>query len=594
MNTKLINTNTAMKSEMAIWLRTSLCAFLSAVSLMGQSKLAQDLTAVPGGKSDVDVIIQFSPGKGDKGKSDAAGQGGALKRHFGITNSALYRMPVKALAALSKNPNVAYIAPDRALNGSMQYAEPTVRADIANSYGWNGMGIGVAIIDSGVMASHPDFTNEPGQSRVVYAESFVAGDPSTNDAFGHGTHVAGIVAGNAARSSGPGKTVFFMGIAPKVNIISLRVLDGQGVGTDSGVIAAIEKAIQLKSQYNIRVINLSLGRKVMESYQFDPMCQAVEQAWNAGIVVVVSAGNRGRDNSMKTKGYGTIASPGNDPFVITVGAMNDKKSVSRADDVITSFSSKGPTLLDRIAKPDLVAPGNEIIAAFSLNSGIGSLAPRNIVAASFYNVKGSSDPGNAYIRLSGTSMAAPMVSGAAALLLQKDPTLSPDAVKARLMKSASKSMPPSSSYTDTVTNTTYLAQYDIFTVGAGYLDVWAALNDTTVVPSGKMALSAKAIRNPVTKVISLSVLWGDSLLSGNSVLWGDSLLWGDSIVWGTNVFLSGTSVLWGNSVVWGNGNIEGYSLLWGDSVLWGDSLIWGTMFPEGLSEVGDEEPDPVP
>src|SRR5262249_10975398 len=168
------------------------------------------------------------------------------------------------------------------------------------------------------------------------------------DRYGHGTHVASILGGNAKMSSGPGYTHTFRGIAPNVKFVNLRVLDGNGKGTDSMVISAIQRAIALKSTYNIKVINLSLGRPVMESYLQDPLCQAVEQAWKAGIVVVVAAGNEGRNNSKGTQGYGTITSPANDPYVITVGAMKDMKTVVRGDDFIASYSSKGPTLFDQI------------------------------------------------------------------------------------------------------------------------------------------------------------------------------------------------------------------------------------------------------
>src|SRR5208337_5589998 len=134
-------------------------------------------------------------------------------------------------------------------------------------------------------------------SRLVYSQSFVSGDSTTADAFGHGTHVAGLVGGNGNNSSGWASTYVIRGMAPNVNLINLRVLDKNGAGTDSAVIAAIQQAIALKSQYNIRVINLSLGRPVASSYTTDPLCQAVESAWKAGIVVVVAAGNGGRKNS---------------------------------------------------------------------------------------------------------------------------------------------------------------------------------------------------------------------------------------------------------------------------------------------------------
>ena len=123
------------------------------------------------------------------------------------------------------------------------------------------------------------------------------------------------------------------------------------------MIAAIQQAISLKKKYNVRIINLSLGRSIYWSYKQDPLCQAVEKAWNAGIVVVVSAGNNGRDNSRSTQGYGTITAPGNDPLVITVGAMKDNHTLTRSDDTIASYSSKGPTLIDHIAYGPKTASG---------------------------------------------------------------------------------------------------------------------------------------------------------------------------------------------------------------------------------------------
>src|SRR5262249_45437944 len=149
---------------------------------------------------------------------------------------------------------------------------------------------------------------------------------------------AGIIAGSGSSSGGQ-----YKGIAPGVNLVNLRVLDDTGAGSDSDVIAAINQAIGLKSTYNIRVINILPGRPVQESYTVDPLCQAVEQAWRAGIVVVVAAGNNGRDNSRGTYGYGTITAPGNDPYVITVGATKTLGTSSRSDDLIASYSSKGPT-----------------------------------------------------------------------------------------------------------------------------------------------------------------------------------------------------------------------------------------------------------
>src|SRR5207302_9542311 len=339
-----------------------------------------------------------------------------------------YTMPAAAAAKLaSLDANVKYISPDRPLQGAMNNAVPAVNADLAHNWGYSGAGIGVAVIDSGVNPV-ADLTQAGStkSSRVVYSQNF---DPSANttaDLYGHGTHIAGIIAGNGTTSSCGNCNVTFVGIAPNASIINLRVLDQNGSATDSTVIAGIQQAISLKDTYNIRVINLSLGRGVFESYTLDPLCQAVEQAWNAGIVVVVAAGNYGRDNSNNNNGYGTITAPGNDPYVITVGAMKTMGTRTRNDDLIATYSSKGPSMLDHVVKPDLVAPGNLIVSDLaSTGDTLYNAYPTNLVPVTDYTSSSTSQISSNYYRLSGTSMAAPMVSGAAALLLQQNASLTP-------------------------------------------------------------------------------------------------------------------------------------------------------------------------
>ena len=391
------------------------------------------------------------------------------------------------------------------------------------------------------------------------------------DFFGHGTHVAGIVAGNGALSHGN-----FTGVAPNANIISLRVLDQYGAGTDSTVIAGIHRAIQLKSTYNIRVINLSLGRPVFESYTLDPICQAAEAAWQAGIVVVAAAGNYGRNSPYGNGGYGTIASPGNDPYVITVGATNANGTPYLWDDTIASYSSKGPTLFDHIVKPDIVAPGNAVTSLLaSTNCTLYSL-PGTQLPNSTYMVRGSSATNSSdYFVLSGTSMATPVVSGAAAILIQKNPSLTPDQVKARLMKTAAKStMAPFMTSFARLTGVAYHQQGDIFTTGAGYLDINAALasNDLATAP----AVSPAAVYDSVSHVVYIVRPFG--------VVWGDGATWANILVYGPAIFTGlldkGNSVIWGAAdslgVVWGDSTNAAFNMVWAadDSlgVVWGDSL----------------------
>jgi len=308
------------------------------------------------------------------------------------------------------------------------------------------------------------------------------------------------------------------------------------------VINAIQRAIDLKSTYNIRVINLSLGRPVMASYLTDPLNLAVEAAWNAGITVVVAAGNEGRNNSQNTNGYATIGAPGNDPFVITVGAMKTSTTGTRNDDLMASYSSKGPSLLDHIAKPDVVAPGNRVVSLYHSGETLSSTYPGNVMPYSYYQTAGSSSPSTSYMQLSGTSMATPVVAGAAALLVSSDSTLTPDMIKAKLMKTATKTFPTSSTTTDPDTGAVYTTYYDLFTVGAGYIDIAAALANTDR-PTG-LAISPTA---SVDASGHVTLSNGDTPLNGNTVVWGTdagngdpgfTLVWGTSTIWGTSTVTS--------------------------------------------------------
>ena len=418
------------------------------------------------------------------------------------------KVPASLIPLLKANPAIKYITPNRHTSRFLDLTTSAVNANLAWQYGWDGTGVGVAVIDSGIAQKH-DLTGRDGvTSRVVYSENFATGQTDASDGYGHGTHVAGILGSSGKDSIGVIFKRTFKGVAPNVNLINLRVLDANGGGLESDVIAAIQQAINLKSTYNIRVINLSLGRPVFESYTLDPLCQAVEAAWQAGIVVVVAAGNYGRDNSLGTQGYGTIASPGNDPYVITVGAMNTNGTTWTSDDTIASYSSKGPTLADHIVKPDLVAPGNNVISLLAPNSTLALSYPKTLILNATYETLGLPGKSGDYFRLSGTSMATPVVSGAAALLIQQHPSLTPDQVKARLMKTATKALNLYSTGVDATTLQTYTDQADIFTVGAGYLDIGAALmnNDLATLP----ALSPIAVHNSVTNKTAIlrGATWG--------------------------------------------------------------------------------------
>src|SRR6185295_14916133 len=292
---------------------------------------------------------------------------------------------------------------------------------VRQELGLDGSGIGVAVIDSGITAWHDDLSDANLSSqRVDRFVNFVSGSQTRSDEYGHGTHVAGIIAGNGFDSGGARS-----GIAPASRLVVLKVLDGSGQGRISNVIAALDYVLAHRCELNIRVVNMSVATGVYESYNFDPLTQAAKRAVDAGIVVVAAAGNNGRSPEGHTQ-YGGITAPGNAPWVLTVGASSHMGTIDRTDDTIALFSSRGPTAIDRAAKPDLVAPG----------VGIESLS---VPASAFYTTKAAylldgtvPKPFPPYLSLSGTSMAAPVVAGTVALMLEANPALTPNAVKAIL------------------------------------------------------------------------------------------------------------------------------------------------------------------
>jgi len=567
----MIKRYTQTRSRGGSFARVLLLATLAVSLARSSSKVAPDAESATSSTRNVIVQFRHAPSTADHRKVQA--RGGALWQEWPAIHAAAYSMPAEAVSSLADDPDIAYISPDREVKGSLDYSDETINATIALQAGMSGKGIGVAVLDSGVTTvSDLDGVGKKAGSRVAYSENFAAGAADVFDQYGHGTHVTGIIAGNGYDSTGARYTYTFRGVAPNVQIINLRVLNKDGKGTDSSVIAAIYRAISLRSKYNIRVLNLSLGRRVFESYRQDPLCQAVEAAWKAGIVVVVAAGNNGRDDSLHTSGYGMVNAPGNDPYVITVGAMKTMETPSRSDDLIASYSSKGPTLIDHIVKPDLVAPGNRVISLRPPQGFLSDGYPQDRIPYSVYTRSGDNRISQDYFELSGTSMAAAMVSGASALLLEQQPWLTPDQVKARLMKTASKTFPAMSLATDPATGAIYQSEYDIFTIGAGYLDVWAAIQSQDA--NSGSAKSPTAVFDPAAGTVSVQF--------DSAGIWGTSPSWSSSVVWGDSVFRNLSSVVWGDSLVWGDTTSAGFSVIWGTSVVWGDAL---TNTPENVSSV---------
>ena len=287
--------------------------------------------------------------------------------------------------------------------------------------GATGKGVGVAVIDTGIAGTEPDFRTSPSDStsRVV---ATVATNPyatSDNDSYGHGTHVAGIIAGNSNNrpASDPLKG-HYAGVAPDANLISVKVADEKGDATVLDVIYGLQYVVDNKSTYNIRVVNLSLESADAQSYKTDPLDAAAEAAWFNGIVVVAAAGNRG------TAGDAVDYAPGNDPYVISVGGVDDQGTKNTLDDTLADWSSRGTTQ-DGFAKPEITAPGAHIVSNLAPNSQFTLLCPSCIVDGQ-------------YIRAGGTSMAAPVVSGGVADLLQLHPEYTPNQVKGALVTSGRK------------------------------------------------------------------------------------------------------------------------------------------------------------
>jgi serine protease AprX len=533
----------------------------------------------------VDVIVQYTQVPTDAEYATMKSRGGQLKAKLHLVRGAAFTIPVHALVALNDDPKVQFVSIDHPMQVADDLTNTAIGAPSAWNSGWTGAGVGVAVIDSGINDSTPDlWDSTETTSRVVYHQDFT-GTPTTNanganyDLYGHGTHVAGLIGGNGYLSGGR-----YEGVAPGVNLIDLRALDANGAGTDSTVIAAIQQAIALQNTYNIRIINLSLGRGIFVGYAQDPLCQAVESAWQNGIVVVVAAGNYGRMTVNGSNGYGTITAPGNDPFVITVGATKSNGSTLPSAQTIASYSSKGPTTYDHVLKPDIMAPGNGIVSLAAPGATLEAAYPNDAVLGT----DGNAD----YFTLSGTSMATPSVAGAAALMLQEQSTLTPDQVKARLMKTAYKMQLVSSTAYVPHLLMNFLSFYDLLSTGSGLLNVQAATTNTDLAPATLgSALSPYLVYNPVTNTVTM--VYGNATVANTSVVWGTSVLWGTSVIWGRSV--SGTAVIWGSSLPWSDNTLSAFSVIWGSSTgtVSSTSVLWGraidTSALAAFSDAGDDE-----
>ena len=479
-----------------------------AKGLNAQPELLQMAARQP--EQQVAVIVQKA-GEGSTAEEMVARLGGTVTQDLQIIHAFAANLPARAALALAGYPGVRWVSLDAPVKSTActQCIDTTrllntyIGAVRANQV-WNaapylqGQGIGVAVVDSGVNPNGDLYTNMGVNRQIANIRFNTDYNQNTSDGYGHGTHVASIIGGDGSESNGQ-----YIGVAPMANIINVKVSNDNGSATIKDVVQGLQWVLQNKAAYNIRVVNLSLNSAVPESYNTSPLNAAVEILWFNGIVVVVSAGN---------KGSGTVYPPANDPFVITVGATDDLGTSSITDDKVASFSAYGKTE-SGFDKPDLVAPGTNIIARIvNGNMGLAGAHPSNKVNSQ-------------YFRMSGTSMSAPVVSGAVALLLQDEPNLTPDQVKYRLKATANKNW------------SGYIAKK----TGAGYLDVYAAVVGTTT-QSANTGVKASNLLTTGTSPVNSSVSWNS--VSWNSVSW-NSVSW-NSVSWNS---VSWNSVSW-NSDYW--------------------------------------------
>ena len=518
--------------------------------------------------------------------------GGSVHAVHGPMHALTVQVRANQVHQLAQRDDVVSVSPNRATMRTASLLESTTGA-LSNGVrpsssktgytGLDGSGVGIAVVDSGVMRVHYAFADangssrvrrnvdmlntnvatwtgsaavtslQPGGSSMQAYEAMVANDGNpVQDPYGHGTHVASVAAGMSRFYSAgtPDST----GIAPNADLYDVKVLDANGMGNVSDALEGIQWVIYHAKEYNIRVMNLSLATDSTESWRTDPLCVAVRSAAAAGITVVVAAGNFGLDND-GGEIYGRIGSPGVDPSVITVGAVNLRNTSARQDDTVNGFSSRGPTRgaftdangvrsIDNLLKPDLVAPGNKLLGAAATAAPPLAPAWNTLAAAHYDDLVGAlgivQRTNESQMMLSGTSIASPAVAGAAALLLQANPGLTPPLVKAILQYTAQP-----------------LPNANLLQQGAGLLNI-----------DGAMAL-AKSLRSDVANAIAAgSIAPGDSLLAAGAALpTPSSNVAGGAFNWSRIVYAGG------NAVITGSALFTSYQPIWDPRLVWANGVV---------------------
>lgn len=529
-----------------LWALASFCLFAGSARPAHAAQVDRALERLlrQPGRDAVDVIITTWQAPGHADLALVRGFGGEVEGPFRTFHGFPARVPAAALEALSRSPRIKSISLDAEVKAAwdLNAAPPSVGVPEARAlFGASGAGVGVAIIDSGsywhddlwdVIDGWADFYENRKGEPVVWEKSF------SYDPYGHGTHVAGILAGTGKTLAG------FSGVAPGARLQILKVLGSDGTGSVSRLLRAIDWVSAHATERNIRVVNLSLGHPVYESYTTDPLCVALEALARRGIVVVAAAGNYGRlpDGTVV---YGSIVSPAHAPHVITVGAMNPMGTPARSDDIMATFSSRGPTLVDGLVKPDVVAPGVYMVSGLAPGTYFDENFPVLKIDTREYGVRRGADD---YFVLSGTSMAAPVVSGIVALMLEKNPSLTPNLVKAILQHTAEN------------------RGYDVMTQGAGYVNAPGAVEAAVKITSAPDSIGDGGywLSQPLS---------GQSTIAGQGVIWVGQVLWGSSVLWGgADAIAFNFDALWDQGVLWGGAGYDALAL--SEAGITSQGVIW--------------------
>jgi serine protease AprX len=386
---------------------------LAGVAALSTSVIALPAPAQAGliGGSSAEYIVSAPAGTVGTVLSALNGVGATAGNSLSFVNAVTAQLNPPEVTLLEAVPGIV-VTPDITVNvqGSVgssvhdpsdAFSQQTGASQLW-AQGITGAGVNVAVLDTGIQAL-PDFAG-----RMVDGVDLSGGHNPWQDNYGHGTFDAGLIAGNGASSNGA-----YTGEAPAAGLVSVKVAGASGQTDLATVIAGVGWTIANQSTDGIRVLNMSLGYVPIESTVADPLDQAVEKAWQSGITVVTSAGNSGPGN-------GSVTSPGDDPLVITSGAVDDGAQANPAKDTMTTFSGVGPTNPDGWFKPDLVTSGRSVVSLRDAGSTIDTQNP-------------SARVGSANFVGSGTSFSAAVTSGAVALLLSADPSYTPNTVKGTLL-----------------------------------------------------------------------------------------------------------------------------------------------------------------